>query len=70
MEIFSKIFTRLNITIVLLAAQITVFAIFMNRVINFVPFIVGISYLLGAVIVCGLCEKRVLPLTKSFGLLL
>jgi len=45
MKIFSKIFTRLNITIVLLVAQIIIFAILMNRILDLLYLLFGNTHL-------------------------
>ena len=57
MNFLKKIFTRLNVTIILLAVQIIVFAMLMNRIVNFLPYVMALNYFLGIIIVLWLVKK-------------
>jgi len=57
LNFLKKIFTRLNVTIILLAVQIIVFAMLMNRIVNFLPYVMALNYFLGIIIVLWLVKK-------------
>jgi len=57
MKILNMVFTRLNITILLIAVQVVFVAILMSRIANLLPIIVSFSYFLSVIIVLFLVKK-------------
>ena len=57
MEFIRKIFTRLNITVAMVALQAIIYVVFINRFIYLLPFVTIISYLMSIIIVLWLVKK-------------
>ena len=57
MEIMRKLFTKLNITVILIAIQVVVYIILINRFVDFLPFVTVVSYLSSILIVLWLVKK-------------
>ena len=57
MAIIRKIFTRLNITVALIAVQVLLYVFLIQRFIDFLPFVTGISYLTSILIILWLVKK-------------